>query len=47
MAMVAIRLTITGLGGGPSLFSIAEIIGKHETLKRLRANPKVINALKA
>ncbi len=46
VAMIAIRLSITGLGGGPSLFNIAEIIGKHETLKRLRENPIVINALK-
>ncbi len=46
VAMIALRLAITGLGGGPSLFNIAEIIGKHETLKRLKENPIVINALK-
>ena len=46
IAMIAVRLSITGLGGGPSLFNIAEIIGKRETLKRLRENPSLINSLK-
>lgn len=39
IAMIALRLCITGVGGGPSLFEIAEIIGKTETLKRLKENP--------
>ena len=46
VAMIAIRLAITGLGGGPSLFNIAEIIGKSETIKRLRESPNIINKLK-
>ena len=29
------RLALTGIGMGPSLFNIAEIIGKNETIKRL------------
>jgi len=33
--MIAIRLAITGEGGGPSLFEIMELIGKEESLKRL------------
>ena len=31
----AFRLALTGIGMGPSLFNIAEIIGKNETIKRL------------
>jgi len=46
IAMIALRLAITGVGGGPSLFDIAEIIGKSETLKRLKMNPAKIDALK-
>tara|TARA_B100000674_G_scaffold492136_1_gene511538 strand:+ start:5513 stop:7036 length:1524 start_codon:yes stop_codon:yes gene_type:complete len=45
-AMISLRLSITGTGGGPSLFNIAEIIGKQETLKRMRENPERINDLK-
>jgi len=33
--MIAIRLAITGEGGGPSLFEIMELIGKEESIKRL------------
>jgi glutamyl-tRNA synthetase len=33
--MIAIRLSITGEGGGPSLFEIMELIGKEESIKRL------------
>ena len=36
-AMIAIRLSITGVGGGPSLFDIMEIIGKEESINRLNA----------
>jgi glutamyl-tRNA synthetase len=36
-AMIAIRLSITGVGGGPSLFEIMELIGKEESIKRLSA----------
>ncbi len=35
VSMPAIRLAITGLGGGPHLFDIMEVIGKEESLKRL------------
>ena len=31
----AFRLSLTGLGMGPSLFNIAELIGKKETLSRI------------
>lgn len=34
-AMIAIRLSITGVGGGPSLFEIMEIIGKEESINRM------------
>ncbi|MCB9175140.1 MAG: glutamate--tRNA ligase [Flavobacteriales bacterium] len=37
LAMIAIRLAITGVGGGPSLFDIMEVIGKEESIKRLNA----------
>jgi glutamyl-tRNA synthetase len=36
-AMIAVRLSMTGTGGGPSLFEIMEIIGKEESIKRLNA----------
>ncbi len=36
IAMIAIRLAITGLGGGPSLFEIMELIGKEEAINRLK-----------
>lgn len=45
--MIALRLSVTGLGGGPSLFEIAEIIGKDEFLQRLRNNPEKIEQLQA
>ena len=32
----AIRLAITGVGGGPDLMKVMSIIGKEETIKRLR-----------
>ncbi|MFN0048641.1 MAG: glutamate--tRNA ligase, partial [Cytophagales bacterium] len=33
--MQALRLAITGIGQGPDLMQIVEIIGKEEALKRL------------
>ena len=36
IAMIALRLSITGVGGGPSLFEIIGIIGKRESLRRMR-----------
>lgn len=36
VAMIAIRLSITGVGGGPHLFDIMEVIGKEESIKRLK-----------
>ena len=29
------RLSLTGLGTGPSLFNIAELLGKKETVSRM------------
>jgi glutamyl-tRNA synthetase len=46
VAMIALRLSITGLGGGPSLFDTAEVIGKEECVTRLRANSLLIESLK-
>lgn len=40
--MLPLRLVITGVGGGPSLFSIMEVIGKEETLSRIDAGVKAI-----
>ncbi|MCO6501441.1 MAG: glutamate--tRNA ligase [Vicingus serpentipes] len=40
--MIAIRLAITGVGGGPSLFEIMEVIGKEESINRLKAGIKNI-----
>jgi glutamyl-tRNA synthetase len=45
-AMIGLRLAITGMGGGPSLFEIAEILGKEETLDRLKTNVSKIEAFK-
>lgn len=45
VAMIALRLCITGEGGGPNLFEIAELIGKEATIERLRTNSALINAL--
>lgn len=46
VAMIALRLCITGVGGGPSLFEIAEVLGKNETLSRLQNNPSKISLQK-
>jgi glutamyl-tRNA synthetase len=40
--MIAIRLAITGEGGGPSLFDIMELIGEEESIARLNAGIKNI-----
>ncbi len=40
--MNALRLCIVGAGAGPDLFTIIEMIGKHETVKRIE---KAINTL--
>jgi len=45
-AMIGLRLAITGKGGGPSLFEIAEILGKDETLDRLKNNVSKIESFK-
>lgn len=34
--LLPVRLALTGVGQGPSLFHFAEIIGKEETIKRLK-----------
>jgi len=41
--MTAIRLAITGVGGGPHLFDIMEVIGKEESINRLNSGIKNIN----
>lgn len=46
-AMIGLRLAITGVGGGPSLFEIAEILGKDETIARLKENVEKIEAFKS
>ncbi|MEX1193336.1 MAG: glutamate--tRNA ligase [Brumimicrobium sp.] len=42
----AFRLLLTGKGMGPSMFEIASLLGKEETLKRIRKNIEVVNELK-
>ncbi len=46
VAMITLRLSITGLGGGPSLFDTAEVIGKASCVHRLRVNSELIDGLK-
>lgn len=41
----ALRLSITGLGSGPDLMSIIEMIGKEETVKRIDKALTVLNQL--
>lgn len=36
LAMISLRLAITGEGGGPSLFDTMEILGKEESLARMQ-----------
>lgn len=43
VAMIAIRLSITGVGGGPHLFDIMEVIGKEESINRLKSGVEKIN----
>jgi glutamyl-tRNA synthetase len=38
----AFRLCLTGIGMGPSLFDIAELIGKEETVLRMETALKII-----
>ena len=38
----AFRLALTGLGMGPSLFDIASLLGKNETIKRMELALKII-----
>ena len=38
----AFRLALTGLGMGPSLFDIASLLGKNETIKRMEVALKII-----
>ena len=47
VAMIGLRLCLTGKSGGPSLFEIMEILGKKESLDRLSIGVEKIEALKA
>ncbi len=40
------RLLVTGAAAGPSMFAIAALLGKEETIKRLTENIEKINSLK-
>ena len=42
LAMISLRLSLTGQGGGPHLFDIAEVLGKQESISRLMQNSKII-----
>ncbi len=42
-----LRLVMTGVGGGPSLPAIAELLGKEETLTRIEKGTKAVLELKA
>ncbi len=46
IAMIAIRLTVTGVGGGPNLFEIMQILGKDEALARMKQGIEAIEGLK-
>lgn len=46
VAMIALRLCLTGQGGGPNLFEIADILGKEETISRLNEFSLKIENLK-
>ena len=39
----AFRVSLTGLGMGPSLFDIAALLGKEETIKRMETALEKIN----
>ncbi|HYQ87046.1 MAG TPA: glutamate--tRNA ligase, partial [Bacteroidota bacterium] len=39
----AVRLAVSGVGGGPGVFQILEILGKDESLKRIRSAVEKIN----
>jgi glutamyl-tRNA synthetase len=39
----AFRLSLTGIGMGPSLFDIASLLGKEETIQRMEAALEKIN----
>jgi glutamyl-tRNA synthetase len=42
IAMIALRLSITGVGGGPSLFEVLEIIGKEESINRMKRGVEML-----
>lgn len=46
-AMIGVRLALTGMGSGPSLFEIMVLLGKEKTLFRLKSNAEQINNLKS
>ena len=43
MLLPAFRLSLTGLGMGPSLFDIASLLGKKETTQRMKTALEKIN----
>ena len=47
LAMISLRLCLTGQGGGPNLFEIMDVLGKTETIRRLDECPALIDAIKA
>ncbi|MGB2138713.1 MAG: glutamate--tRNA ligase, partial [Flavobacteriales bacterium] len=36
MVLPAFRLSVTGLGMGPSMFAISELLGKDEVIRRIK-----------
>lgn len=38
------RVLVTGKGGGPSMFDVAELLGKEETISRIEAGIKKLNS---
>ena len=47
LAMISLRLCLTGQGGGPDLFETMEVLGRGPAIDRLNNNPARIEALKA
>ena len=41
--LLPFRVSLTGLGMGPSLFDIASLLGKEETIKRMKTALEKIN----
>jgi glutamyl-tRNA synthetase len=46
-ALLPLRIVLTGLGGGPSMFDFAEFLGRKATLERVASGVELVEKLKA